>query len=352
MSRPGTLTEFLEFTGFRPRFFDMGRRVQTIHRGQFLEIERGDLPYPFPLQRQAWIAILLQEPGTATDPAVWFLRFPLDEQGKLLLAARDDFMQQLLARTEKNLGSMARGDRVHSALDGNSYSFKPNQERLAVFHAKASRLLKRPATAHYGEALAYFRGELGWDQWSRLPLQGIADLAVRAAEDPAMGVVAKAIPNLPAEPYSALCHCLENEETTAEVAAALAARVAALLEQPAPDGALIAASVRGLSRSRAEKTTRMLIEQVLEHPVSRDIGILAAIGGRAWESLAHPQTRRLFLERLAVNSGGPEQFDHCLTDLLFMPGLRRPLLAAMGDPSRSGALEAAVGRFFDALGTR
>ena len=349
MNRPGTLTEFLEFTGFRPRFFDMGRRVQTIPRGRFLEVETGDLPYPFPLQRHAWFAILLQEPGTVRDPAVWFLRFPLDEQGKLLLAARDDFMQQLLAQTEKNLGSMERGDRFHSALDGNSYSFKPNRERLAVFHAKASSLLKRPATAHYGEALAYFRGELGWDQWPRLPLQGIADLAVRSAKDPDMGVIARALPVLPAEPYTALCHCLENEETTVEVAAALAARVAAVLEQPAPDGALIAASVRGISLSRGERMRRTLIEKVLRHPVSRDMGILAAIAGRAWESLTDPGIGRLFLERLAVNSGGAEQFDHCLTDLLFVPGLRRPLLEAMGDPSRSSALESAVGRFFAGL---
>ena len=349
MTSPATLTEFLEFAGFEPRFFDMGRRITKISKSLLFEIEMTLRPYPYPLQRQAWFAILLQEKTARQNPAVWFLRFPLDEQGKLLQAARDDFMQQLMEQTAKNLSALEQGERFSSAMEHNRYSFKPNQERRAVFHAKASSLLKRPASEHYTAALAYFRGELGWEQWPRLPLQGIADLAVRAGEPEGHKVIVAAIPHLPDQPYSALCHALENEEISPEIALALSTRAEKIMEETPPDTAMIASTLRGISNSRSGNLKRALITKVLKHPASEDVEILAAIGGRAWESLADTGIRRLFLERLAVNSGGEEQFNYCMTDLLFMPGLRRPLLDSMRDPSRSEQLGRALGALFQSL---
>ena len=49
MTRPSTLTGFLEFAGFEPRFFDMGRRVTKISKSRFIDIEKTLRPYPYPL---------------------------------------------------------------------------------------------------------------------------------------------------------------------------------------------------------------------------------------------------------------------------------------------------------------
>ncbi|MCW8891458.1 MAG: DUF3549 family protein, partial [Sedimenticola sp.] len=74
--------------------------------------------------------------------------------------------------------------------------------------------------------------------------------------------------------------------------------------------------------------------------------LLAALSGRAWEQLHEPRLRRLFLERLAENSAGQEAFNHCMADLLFIPGMREPVLGAVRDPNRSEQLSAAIGSMF------
>ena len=56
-----TLLEFLTSTGARLRLFDMGRRVVKIPHDHFLRFEKNQLPYPTPLQQQAWLALLFQE---------------------------------------------------------------------------------------------------------------------------------------------------------------------------------------------------------------------------------------------------------------------------------------------------
>lgn len=88
MEQISTITEFLETSGARLRFFDMGRRVDKISRDRFLQFEKTAIPYPFPLQQQAWFALLFQDKSSQLEPLIWFLRMPLDEQGKLLQAAR------------------------------------------------------------------------------------------------------------------------------------------------------------------------------------------------------------------------------------------------------------------------
>jgi hypothetical protein len=59
-----TITEFLQTGGARLRFFDMGRRVDQLPRDRFLQFEKTEIPYPYPLQQQAWFALLLQDKRT------------------------------------------------------------------------------------------------------------------------------------------------------------------------------------------------------------------------------------------------------------------------------------------------
>ncbi len=350
MDTPATLTRFLEFAGFSPLFMEMGRRVSPLPRSVMLAFEEETGPYPFPLQRQAWIAVVLREPEGREDPAVWFIRLPLDERGGLVPAARDDLLERLLRQAGENLASLAEGRAPRGALPESAYGFRPNPERLAVFHAKTARLLGRTASDHFEAALAYLREPAAWERWAELPFQGLADLAARVDKPEVLAAVSRALADLPANPYSVLCHCLENEEVPREVAEALAARLERLLEGGIADTGLVAATLRGLSQSRAGETRRRCLLRVLEHPVSRETDILAAIGGRAWESLRDPGVCRPFLERLSESSGGQAAFDLCMTDLLFMADLRPTLVAAMRDPARSAAFSRALGGLFSGLG--
>lgn len=350
MNKIPTISEFLEAGGGRLRSYDMGRRVVKLPRQTFLKFERGEIPYPYPLQQQAWFGLLFGTTGRTEEPLIWFLRLPLDELGCLLPAARDDFLQRLFERAGENLQAARAGQRLEHALKDNPYCFRPRDDRLAIFHAKASRTLKRPASKYYGHARQYFAGELGWDQWSFVGYQGIADLAARQDQDDNAQRIAGSLPQLPARPFEALCHCLENEPVSLAVTQSLLARLKDTLQQAEPDLAIVAASIRGAALSRSAATRRQLILAVLEHPCAQGPDVLAAISGRAWEQLQDRTICPLFLERLAQNSLGQTFFNQCLGDLLFMPGMRERLLEQMRSPARSSALSQAIGALFATLG--
>ena len=345
MKQIATLTEFLESGGLRLAFYDMGRRVTRLPREDFIDFELTKTPYPAPLQQQAWFALTLSDPQQPEiDPMIWFVRFPLDEQAKLLQAARDDFLHRLM----ENLGQRASGkhQEMQAAIQDNPYLFQPKEARLAVFHARFTADLGKPASRYYEHALAYFRGELGWEQWSFIGYQGIADLAVRLNQDDNLQQITAAVDELPAAPLEALCHCLENQAIAKPLTLALGRRLKATLKLSQPDIKIITAVIRGISQSTHRNE---LLLKTLEHPISCQSDLLVAISGRAWESLANQQISRYFLDRLAGNELGQDFFNQILSDLLYMPTTRQQLQSILRDPQRSDQLSQAIGRFFDNL---
>ncbi len=348
MNQIATLTEFLESGGLQLDYYDMGRRITPIRRDDFVGFELTETPYPAPLQQQAWFALILSDPQQQElDPMIWFVRFPLDEQAKLLQAARDDFLHRLM----ENLGQSAAGKReeMQAAIQDNPYLFQPKQERLAIFHARFTAHLNKPVSRYYEHARAYFNGELGWDQWSFVGYQGIADIAARFGTDIGEAQMTTAIAELPAAPLEALCHCLENESTSKPVTLALIKRAIQVLKQPEPDLRIVSSVIRGISQSSATDHRNELILKVLEHPISTHSELLVAISGRAWECLSEPQISERFLQRLAGNEVGQELFDGVLSDLLYMPTSRAWLHASLRNPQRSDQLNSAICRFFDSL---
>ncbi|MCG7900598.1 MAG: DUF3549 family protein [Candidatus Thiodiazotropha lotti] len=346
MNQIATLTEFLESGGLRLDYYDMGRRVTLIPRDDFINFELTKVPYPAPLQQQAWFALILSDPQQQElDPMIWFLRFPLDEQAKLLQAARDDFLHRLM----ENLGQSAAGERreLQAAIQDNPYLFQPKEERLAIFHARFTASLKRPVSRYYEHAKAYFQGELGWDQWSFVGYQGIADLAARIGTDLGETQMVTAIAELPSAPLEALCHCLENEPISKPITLALIKRARQTLKQPQADLRIVSSVIRGISQSTAVDHRNELILKALEHPVSSHSELLVAISGRAWECLSEEQISERFLQRLAENEVGQELFDGVLSDLLYMPSSRAWLQSSLRNPQRSEQLNNAISHFFD-----
>jgi hypothetical protein len=328
-----TLTELLENAGAKLRILDMGRRVVSVGRNSFLHFEQTAIPWPAPLVRQAWFGMLMQN-ADLREPLIWFLRMPLDEQGKLVLAARDYFIHRLVEAWQLNRDKA--GGKITDALKDNPYVFKPREDRMAVFHAKASVLMKQPPSRFYEHARTYFQGDHGWEQWSFVGYQGIADISARFADNRESLVAS--IPELPPEPLVALCHCLENERIDHTIAAALARR----LERSLDDSAIATALVRGLSFTQSQSIRERAFHNVLETPdLAANIEVLAAIAGRAWEMLHDADFCDIYLAALASNDSGQEAFDHCLEDLLFIPGLRKPVKESL---KRIGARDAASGK--------
>jgi hypothetical protein len=335
-----TLTELLENAGASLRILDMGRRVVKVGRNRFLQFEQTIIPWPAPLVRQAWFGMLMQN-NELPEPLIWFLRLPLDEQGKLVLASRDYFIHRLIEAWQ--LRQQNESGEITDALKDNPYVFKPREDRMAVFHAKASVLMKQQPSRFYDHAQTYFNGEHGWEQWSFVGYQGIADVAARFAEN--REALVNAISALPPEPLVALCHCLENEPIDHAIAGALAKR----LDSSLNDSALVTALIRGLSFTNAVSIRENAYRRVLEMPrLASNIEVLAAIAGRAWEMLHDADFCDSYLGALASSDSGQQAFDHCLEDLLFIPELKKPVRESLNRIGKKDAASGKVVQLFEA----
>jgi hypothetical protein len=331
-----TITEFLLQTGAQVRFFDLGRRITEIPLDTMHAIEQGQTPYPQPFQQHAWLGIVFRY-SDDEQQQIWFIKLPLDEQGLLAPAARDDFLRRVIER------STVPADKLPAEED-NPHGFTPREERMASFHARIARLLGQAASHYYAPARQYFRGDLGYEQWNFVGLQGIADVAARLDEDDNAALLSGAIARLPATPLAALCSCLENECPDEQLAQALAARIGDAIA--AADAAMVAAILRGLSNSGMRD---QVVQSVLDTPLGSDVEVLAAIAGRAWECLRQADIRRAFVENLARCPIGQHAFDSLLADVLFIPGLRQPLLDILRDRDNSPQLSQTAEHFFQHL---
>ncbi|MDJ0808366.1 MAG: DUF3549 family protein [Gammaproteobacteria bacterium] len=350
MSTPSTLQAFLEVNGYRLILHDMGRRVVQLSRDSFLQFEHTSEAYPLPLQRHAWFGLtLLRSSAQHSEPLIWFIHFPLDEQGKLVLAARDDFMHRLLETAEIHLNTDTHRDSSQIALQDNPYVFRPTPERMANFHAKLTLLLDQPASRFYAHAQDYYSGRLGWEQWPFLGYQGIADIAARLDMDDNRQRLSAAIAQLPTTPLTALCHCLENESIDSALSQALICKADETLSRVDPDPQILTACIRGLALAPAGGDKHYIFRKLLTHGIARHSDILAAISGRVWEILLEGQIRDHYLDRLAENDQGQELFDQLLSDLLYLPDTRRTILESLRREERTPQLDKAVGNFFNQL---
>lgn len=329
------ISDFLNQAGAQCRIFDMGRRIQLIEADTFLAFEQGEIPYPYPLQQQAWLGIMLWHNDLQQDLVIWFIRFPLDAKGCLTPGIRDDFISRLLKKEEEGNDD-----------ENNPYGFKPKQEHMASFHAKAARLLQQAPSQFYEHARDYFAGTPGYEQWAFVGFQGIADVACRLDEDGNAELLQQAINQLPEQPFDALSQCLEHERIPGGLDQALADRLQTLLSQASMDANQISLCLRALSNADDGQLLQQQIQQVLATEVGSNPEVLASISGRCWLALQQPALMQAFLEQLARCNEGQAFFNLVIVDLINIPGMQEHLNQAIRNSERSEQLSSAIGRLF------
>ena len=296
MAHISGISDFLNQAGTNFKVFDMGRRIQEIEPDVFLAFEQGEIAYPYPLQQQAWLGMMVWNSTSASDLVIWFLRFPLDAKGLLSSGIRDDFIARLLQK------DTPKSDQD----DTNPYGFKPKQEHMAVFHAKAAKILAQPASHFYQHAQDYFAGKPGFDQWAFVGFQGIADMSCRLDEDKNIMDIIQALPQLPPQPFEALCQCLEHEIIPQQLTQVISQSLDTELsyEQPNPDN--ISLCLRALSGSDNQALCEQQVLKVLNAPQGQDAEVLTSISGRCWNTLKQVKIMHAFLEGLALCPEGQE----------------------------------------------
>jgi len=341
-----TLSEFLHQSGAKYRVFDMGRRVVKLSPDEFVSFEWAKKPYPYPLQKMALFGVVFWNPVSPDKHYVWFLKFPLDEQGLLLQVARDEFLVMLLERVGECMLAAADGKNIEGALKDCPYTFSPREDKMAAFNAQATHSLASKPSKHYADALAYFTGQKDVSNWQSLGMQGVADVAIRLDEsEETLGLI-ETIPKLSDEPFMVLSTFLEHAEPAAGIVEVLAQRIDMELQEKKPDIKRICACLRAASNSPAKGLVDQIVMHILKHQCSQNIEILATISGRIWRVLEQDHICQLFVEQLANNDAGQDGFSQLLADVMFMPGMRAHIMNALRSPSRSNKLSQAVGQMF------
>ncbi len=338
-----TLSEFLHQSGAKYRVFDMGRRVVKLSPDDFVGFERAKTSYPYPLQKTAHFGVIFWNPAIPDKHYVWFLKFPLDEQGLLIQAARDEFLVMLLDHVGESMLAASNGEDIEGALKDSAYTFTPREDKMAAFNAQATKSLAAKPSSYYPDALAYFTGQKQIEDWQYLGMQGVADVAVRLEDyDETLSLI-ETIPKLPDEPFSVLSTFLEITEPQAGLVEVFAQRVDMELQEEKPDIVRICACLRAASNSPAKGLVGQMVMHVLKHQCSQNIEVLATISGRIWRVLEQDNICQLFVEQLARNDAGQTAFSQILADVMYMPNMRQHIMQALRSTTRSAQLSRAVG---------
>lgn len=340
MSTIDTLTQFLTQAGTEFELFDLGRQLRPLPLDRFERIERQEEPYPWPLQQKAWLAVHFYQPDGRHY--LWFLHFPLDEQGLLMGAGPKQFMDLVI----ETLGCRLTGELDETAaerLANNPWTFRPAEAKMAALHARLSRQLARPSSAYLAPLCAYLANPVG-ESWQQLGLQGFADLAERIGDPDILPLVCKSLPRLPEPVLHALCQALESVSLPAALQGALLERINQEQECAEANPATLAHLCRAQAACPPQALRRAKLHTLLTTHSSPDL--LLAIAGRLAGDLEDETLLGAFLETLAATD--TRLFAQLFAELVTLPDLRPRLLARLRDPNRSDTLGRAIGELFKA----
>ncbi|HCE2174150.1 TPA: DUF3549 family protein [Vibrio parahaemolyticus] len=316
-----TLTQLLKNSHCEYQIFDLGRRIKTIDSQLFADVEKGLCPYPYPMQRKAHLAIAYW--NEQKQPWIWFLKFELDERGLLKQSDIGNFIKYVVEAMGTRL-SEEMSEEQQQKLSNNPYTFKPSEDKMAVFHSQVRANLDLPTSQYYEHTQHYFTGGLGWENWQTVGLQGITDIAARLDKEQNAVTLRKALNHLPNEPLYALLGALEHVDLQERLAQRIAEKAQQDIHSPEPDLFLLSALTRALAGAPTEVSLPVL-EAILQSPRLSHQEVLIGIAGRAWHLLSDAKIAEQFLLRLA-QTGNQTLFNQLFADLVMLPELRMVLL--------------------------
>ena len=335
-----TLSEFLLHAGTNFQLFDLGRGVHAMDTQMFLDLENGMLPCPRPRQQHAWFAIVFWSGKPVKQHYVWFVKFPVDERGLLVVAARNHFLQIIVDALGSSLSEDGQDE-----LPDNPYSFVPPQSQMANFNALTRRLLHLPDSVGTDKVEQYVKAPAISD-WRELSVQAVADFAVKLEAPTLAKTVAD---NLKLYQQDFLKTLFESAEPVA-LDNALNNAIADFCQvRIDSEPAVGLAALRALSSETPEPQTKTLLANLLAKD-SADIHLLSVIAGRLYSQLDESLLVAFFERAAFIDDKEAMQgqlFAGFFSDLVQLPVLRLQVLGMLRSPDRSESLAVAFGRLFN-----
>ncbi|KJY67371.1 hypothetical protein TW78_22995 [Vibrio coralliilyticus] len=332
-----TLSQLLTNSECQYQVYDLGRRIKHIDSKVFADVEKGLQPYPFPLQRKAHLAIAYW--NEHKQPWIWFLKFDLDERGLLKQADVGNFIKYVVEAMGTRL-SQEMTEEQQQKLSNNPYTYKPAEDKMAVFHSQIRAQLDLPCSQYYEHAQHYFSGGLGWDKWQTVGLQGVTDICARLGHNQNGVNLRKALKHLPNEPLYALLGALEHTPLPDKLAERLQEMALEQIDSKDPDIFLLGALARALSGANTSYSG-VILDKILASPRLSHQEVLIGVAGRSWHLLRDPQRAQQFLLRLA-QTGNQALFNQLFADLVMLPELRMVLLPLLHSAPSQELAEALV----------
>jgi hypothetical protein len=340
MTQITTISEFLLQAGTEYRVYDMARAIRQISEQTFLELESGLTKSSFPRQRHAWFGIVFWNKQLSKQHYIWFLKLPLDEQGYIVVATRNHFLQLIIEALGQQLEN---AESQGGQLTDNPYGFIPNQTQLANFNSISRRDLALPDSAYFQQALDYIKRPVGQD-WQQLPLQGISDFAAHSRQEIYCQLLMKNLVRLQPQVRHRLLSDLENHL----ISDALSEFIAAYARENMTDLLELQVALRALSQSEQEAPLQTLLKALLHSPLGQHPDILTLIAARHWQHLINEVLLNIFIQNLAVIDADSSLFAPLFRDLVQIPLLREPMLQVLRRPDKDTALTLAIGKLFSA----
>lgn len=343
MNQISTISEFLLQAGTEYRVFDMGRTIRKLNTQAFLDYENGTKAPAFPRAQHAWFGLIFWNKTLSSQHYIWFIKLPLDEQGLIMPAARNHFLQLIVDALGNQL---EHAESKNGQLPENPYNFVPNQQQLADFNSISRRFLKLGYSDYYQVALTYFK-QSGVMQWQQVPQQGLSDLVASLHDKPVGELIAAQFPTLVEPVKYAVLISLENQK----VEIGLAELISHWLRANPDNSTHWQQGLRALCQSPCHGLIVQLLEQVLDSELAKNADLLMVIAGRLWTHLTSAELLRKYFQAIAeLDQSNPEQdmtlFAPVYRDLVHIPELRDSLHQMLRWPDKSPALTQAVGKLF------
>ncbi|HAS15432.1 MAG TPA: DUF3549 domain-containing protein [Idiomarina abyssalis] len=328
-----TLGEFLQAGQAEYKIFDIGRCLTELSQDDFAAIEHQQRPYPYPIARQAQLAILFQHKQHDQQPFIWFLQFPLDERGLLNLAARNQYLEYVVnALGHEITGEMT--EEQQKQLQQNPYLLTPNEHQRAALHARVQRQLKLSPSIHFETAEAYLKHPKADIDWQQIGLQGLHDCAARLEQLPELSeAIATHFSTYPKAVRQPLAVALEQQNITPRLRDSLLEYV------KSNDALLCTDSLRALASVAAHPRVQKSVNETIPDANADQLVVVAA---RLWPVLNNEHSLLGYLD--AIASLDNALFDALFQDIIALPDIRPLLLSILAQQKQSDAVGEALNR--------
>jgi len=337
-----SISEFLLHAGTEYIVFDMGRRLTPIDNQSFLDIENGIRVAPFPRQQHAWFGIVFWNKNASAQHYIWFVKLPLDEQGLVVTAARNHFLQIIADALGQ---SIANEEAASHTLPDNPYSFVPTQSLLAQFNALVRAQLQHAESDGVRQALAYINTPKVID-WQTIPMQSIADLATQMrSKSNAADITDTVVQHFSmfAEPFQ---NALMEMSEAIDLPHQLQQSFVSVLSR---DNEINLAALRGLSCSKSNALVHSTLIACFNTSQMNRLDILSVVAARHFQQMDDALLLHFFEAVAEVDDKehySGQLFNGFFSDLVQVPQLRNKVLALLRTPERSAVLANAIGTLF------